>query len=162
MGFLTNEYTWVTTALLIFFGILYYAGAHRTVLGAIDGRSKRIADELAQARKLREDAQALLASFEARRSAAEAEAQGIVQQAREEAARIEAEGKARIEAFVKRRTEQAELKIAQAERSAAADVRNAAADAAVQAAEALLKAHGAGASASIFEESLADVRNRMN
>ena len=47
---------------IVFVFILFYVGAHRIVLNGLDARGKAISDELAQAAKLRQEAQALLAS----------------------------------------------------------------------------------------------------
>jgi len=54
----------VLLGFLVFVGVLIYFGAHRIVLKALDARGEAIAAELAQAAKLRQEATALLASFE--------------------------------------------------------------------------------------------------
>ena len=66
----------VLLGFLVFVGILIYFGAHRIVLKALDARGEAIAAELAQAAKLRQEATALLASFE--KKSAEAEANAVV------------------------------------------------------------------------------------
>ena len=63
----------VLLGFLVFVGVLVYFGAHRIVLKALDARGEAIAAELAQAAKLREEATALLASFEKKTAEAEAE-----------------------------------------------------------------------------------------
>jgi F-type H+-transporting ATPase subunit b len=55
---------WVAVAFLCFLGLLAYLGAHRKMIDAIDHRQARIKSELEQARRLREEAQALLGEFE--------------------------------------------------------------------------------------------------
>ena len=50
---------WVAIAFLCFLGLLAYLGAHRKMIDAIDRRQARIKSELEQARRLREEAQAL-------------------------------------------------------------------------------------------------------
>jgi F-type H+-transporting ATPase subunit b len=155
-----SETLWVFVALLIFLAILAYFGVHKIILGGLDKRADVISSELSEARRLREEAQKLLASYDEKRKAAEAEAAAIIANAKSEAERIEAEGKARIEDFVKRRTAQAELKIAQAEQGAASEVRAAAAEAAVKAAQSLLV--GAGADESLFAKGLAEVQAKLN
>ena len=101
-------------------------------------RQARIKSELDEARRLREEAQALLAEFERKGREAETEAEAIIASAKAEAERLAAEAKTRMEDFVARRTKMAEEKIVQAEAQALADVRSAAADAAVAAAEKIL------------------------
>ena len=105
---------------------------------ALDARRAKIKSELDEARKLREEAQALLAEFERKGREAEAEAAAIIDSAKAEAERLAGEAKTRMEKLVARRTKMAETKIAQAEAQALADVKSAAADAAVAAAERIL------------------------
>lgn len=132
--FLEGE-TWVAIAFVLFIAGLGYIGVHKMLAKSLDDRAARIKAELDEARKLKEEAAAVLAEYQRKRAAAESEAQGIVAGAREDAARMALEAKAKIEEFVARRTKMAEVKIAQAEAQAAADVRAAAAEAAVAAAE---------------------------
>src|SRR6185503_10664212 len=98
----------------------------------------RVQAELDEARRLKEEAQTLLAEYKAKQRQADDEAAAIVAGAKAEAERIAAESHSRMEEFVARRTKMAEAKIAQAEAQAVADVRAAAADAAVAAAEKIL------------------------
>jgi F-type H+-transporting ATPase subunit b len=129
---------WVAVAFVIFVGVLGYFGAHRRAVKGIDDRRDRIKAELDEARRLKEEAQALLAQYRHKQQDAEREAQAIVSSAKAEAERLAAEAEAKMEEFVARRTKMAEGKIAQAEAQALADVRSAAAEAAVAAAEAML------------------------
>jgi F-type H+-transporting ATPase subunit b len=129
---------WVAVAFLLFLAVLAKFGVHRTVLGALDERSARIKSELDEARRLRDEAQAILAESQRKRHDAEREAEVIRAGAKAEAERLAAEAKVKMEEFVARRTRMAETKIAQAEAQALADVRAAAAEAAVSAAERIL------------------------
>lgn len=128
----------------LFLGVLLWVGAHKKVTGAIDGRIDRIKGELAEAQRLREEAEALLASFEKKRAEAEAEAQAIVAQAKKEAELLATEARQRLGDFVARGAKQVEQKIAQAEAQATAEVRAAAADAAVKISESILQKGTAG------------------
>lgn len=129
---------WVAIAFVLFIAVLFKLGAHRVIIGALDDRGARIKAELEEARRVRDEAQALLADYQRRRGEADREAEAIVVAAKAEAERLAAEAKAKVEDFVARRTQIAEAKIAQAEAQALADVRAAAADAAVAAAEKIL------------------------
>jgi F-type H+-transporting ATPase subunit b len=129
---------WVAAAFVIFVGVLGYFGAHRTLVKSIDDRRDRIKAELDEARRLKEEAQALLAGYERKQQEVEREAQAIIASAKAEAERLAAEAAAKMEEFVARRTRMAEEKIAQAEAQALADVRFAAAEAAVAAAGSIL------------------------
>jgi F-type H+-transporting ATPase subunit b len=129
---------WVAAAFVIFVGVLGYFGAHRTLVKSIDDRRDRIKAELDEARRLKEEAQALLTGYERKQQEVEREAQAIIASAKAEAERLAAEAAAKMEEFVARRTKMAEEKIAQAEAQALADVRFAAAEAAVAAAGSIL------------------------
>ncbi len=129
---------YVLVGFTIFLGVLLWAGAHSKLTDAIDSRIDRIKGELAEAERLRKEAEELLASFEQKRIDAENEAKAIVAQAKEEAELLAQEGRKRLEEFAARSVRQVEQKIAQAEAQAHAEVRAAAADAAVKAAEQVL------------------------
>jgi F-type H+-transporting ATPase subunit b len=154
---------WVAIAFLCFLGLLVYLGAHRKIIEGIDRRQGRIKSELEQARRLRDEAQALLGEFERKARDAETEAQAIIAGARAEAERLATEAKSRAEDFVARRTKMAETKIAQAEAQALAEVRSAAADAAVAAAEKILSTATKGKIADdLVARGIADLRKSFN
>ncbi|HET9716823.1 MAG TPA: ATP F0F1 synthase subunit B [Pseudolabrys sp.] len=155
--------TWVALAFLVFVGGLGYIGVHRTITKALDDRSARIKAELDEARKLKEEAAALLSEYQRKRDAADVEAQDIIAGAKAEAERLAAEAKSRIEDFVARRTKMAEVKISQAEAQAAADVRSAAAEAAVAAAEKILSEEAKGKLAGeLIAKGIEDIRKKLN
>lgn len=154
---------WVAVAFLILMGIFGWMGVHRTIIQALDKRSNRIKDELADARKLKEEAAKLVEEYRARRAAAEREAQDIVASAKAEAERIAADTKAKMEDFVARRTKSAETKIALAEAQALADVRAAAADAAVAAAAQIMSQTVKGQVADdLLAKGITEVRAKLN
>jgi F-type H+-transporting ATPase subunit b len=153
----------VALGFVIFLGILYYYGVHKTLLGMLDARGAKVREQLDQAASLRKEAEDLLKQYEAKRAAAEKDAARIVEDAKAEAERIRIDGEAKLADFVTRRTRMAELKIAQAEASAAAEVRAAAADAAVKAAETILRGQARGKVADdLIAAGLKDVRARLN
>lgn len=158
---LTAEF-WVLVAFVVFFGLAGWMGAFGAMTKGLDSRAKRVQHELDEARRLREEAAAVLADYKRRKQEAEKEAEAIVANAREEAERTAKEGHARLEDFIARRTKAAEQKIAQAESQAAAQVRAAAADAAVKVSETLLREQFTGASAQdMLKSSLGEVKGRL-
>ncbi len=162
-GMLSDPSFWVAIAFVIFVGLLAYLGVHRQVTKALDSRAERIKSELDEARRLKEEAMALLQEYQRKREAAEGEAQSIVTEARAEADRMTLEAKAKADEFVTRRTRMAEQKIAQAEAQAVADVRAAAADAAVAAAEKILTQQAKGdIAAELIAKGVEDVRKKLN
>jgi F-type H+-transporting ATPase subunit b len=153
----------VTLGFLIFLCLLGYLGVHRMLLASLDKRGQAIADELAQAAKLRDEAIALLAGFERKASEAEASAAEIIANAKAEAEALAKETAERLADFVARRTKQAETKIAMAEAQATADVRAAAADQAAKAAEIVLRRETQGpAGADIVSREISALKDRLN
>jgi F-type H+-transporting ATPase subunit b len=154
---------WVALAFILFLALLVYLGVHRKITDSLDQRQARIKGELDEARRLKEEAQALLAEFQRKGREAEKEAEAIIAGAKAEAERIAGEAKARMEDFVSRRTKMAEAKITQAEAQALADVRSAAADAAVSAAEKILSIAAKGEVAvNLLQQGIEDVRKKLN
>ena len=154
---------WVAVAFAIFVGVLVYLGVPQLLLKALDDRANRVQAELDEARRLKEEAQKLLAEYQGKQRQAETEAAAIIESAKAEAERIAAEAKAKLEEFVARRTKMAETKIAQAEAQAVADVRAAAADAAVSAAEKILTSSVKGKVADdLIARGIGDVKSKLN
>jgi F-type H+-transporting ATPase subunit b len=159
---LANATFWVGVAFVLFFAVLVYYGVPGTMAANLDKRSKRVSDELTEAKRLRDEAESLLKEYQAKREAAEREAADIVAIAREEAQRIARESEAKLTDFIARRTASAEAKIAQAETQATAEVRAAAADAAVKASEHILRQDLVGSNGeALLTQSLATVRTKL-
>jgi F-type H+-transporting ATPase subunit b len=153
----------VATGFVIFVLGLGWLGVHKQVTRALDDRIGKVEAELAEAARLREEAEAVLASFRKKAVEAEAEAAAILTQAKTEAEALAAETAARMADFVERRKKQAQDKIALAEIQATADVRAAAADAAVKAAEIVIRAQTAGAAGSdLVTKGIEDIRRLMH
>ena len=72
-----DETFWVAVAFLIFVGILIYVGAPQMVLKALDDRGQRIKAELEEARRLKDEAQKLLAEYQRKQREAEREAEAL-------------------------------------------------------------------------------------
>jgi F-type H+-transporting ATPase subunit b len=158
-----NEEFFVALGFLVFVAVLAYFGVHKKLNAALDERGERIKAEFAEALKLREEAAAVLASFEKRRAEAEAEAEALIAQARAEAEALSEEAQKRIAEFVERRTKQAENKIALAEADATHQVRNAAADAAIKAAEIVLRDESKGAfGETLLNKNIADLKTLVH
>jgi len=154
---------WVFVSFVIFMGILGYVGVHKTILSALDARSKKISSDLDEARTLREEAQKVLADYERKRREAEGEAKEIISAAKAEAERLAQEAKQKSEDFVARRTKMAETKIAQAEAQAIAEVRAVAANAAVKAAGEVLKKTAKGKKGEeLVQKGLKEVRSKLH
>src|SRR5437660_5306949 len=154
---------WVAVGFFLFVGVLVYFGVRHMVSAALDKRSARIKSELDDARRLRDEAEKLLADYLRKRQQADEEAAAILTGARAEAERVAAEARAKMEEFVARRSQMAQAKIAQAEAQALADVRAAAAEAAVAAAERILVQTAKGPVADeLIDRGISDVKVKLN
>ena len=129
---------WVGIALLIFVGLMVWLKVPGVAAKVLDARADKIRAELAEAERLRKEAEALLASIRVRRETAETQAAELIASAKAEARQLEADAHARLEEQIKRRGEIAKAKIAQAESQAAAEVKSAAAELAIEAATTIL------------------------
>ena len=163
IAFLMDPVTWTGVALVIFIAIVMRAGAHRAIGKSLDDRSVQIAKDLDDAKRLREEAQGLLADFQRKAKDAEREAAEIVANAKADALRLKAEAETQLVDTIARRTKAAEAKIALAEARAIADVRSTAVDVAVAATEKVLTARLKGSLANeLLERSIAEVKSRLN
>ncbi|MBV8335912.1 MAG: F0F1 ATP synthase subunit B, partial [Alphaproteobacteria bacterium] len=130
---------WVLLAVVLFI-IGVWKPAARWITGALDARAARIRDELEAARRLREEAQQLLAANQKREAAAAAEAEAIITHARAEAERITAQAARDLEQTLERRQRLAEERIAQEQAKALAEIRRVAVDVAISAARQVITA----------------------
>lgn len=154
---------WAFIGLVLFLVLLGYLGVFGKIGAMLDNRAARISRELEEARRLREEAQALLAEYQKKRLAAEKEAAEIVESAKAEAARLATEAEEALKDMIERRTRATETKIAQAEQQALAEVKALAADVAVKAARQILEAKVTGpVSADLVSRGIADVKARLN
>lgn len=163
MGFFRQPENWVAISFLLFVGLLVYLKVPAMLARMLDERSAKIASELAEARKLREEAQVLLASYQKKRVEAERDAANIIDLARKEAEAYTAEAGRKLAEILERRTKQAEQKIGQAEAAAIKEVRTVATDIAVAAAAQLLGDAVKGTKGDgLIAESIAAVKRRPN
>ena len=114
----------VLLAFIGFVALVLYLGVPKMLGKMLDARADGIRSELEEARSLREEAKALLASYEKKHAEVKAQADRIVEAARVEAAAAAEQAKADIKNSVARRMVAAEEQIASAEASAIKDVRD--------------------------------------
>jgi F-type H+-transporting ATPase subunit b len=154
---------WATIGLVIFAGLMIYLKVPGMVTESLDKRATTISEELDHARKLREEAQTLLAEYQRKAREAETEAAEIIDQAKREADALGAEAKRRMEEYISSRTKLAEQKIAQAEAQALQEVRALSADVAIAAAEKILTAKVKGeAGDALIVNAIGDVKAKLN
>ena len=161
MAFDATFYAFV--GLVLFLALIVYLKVPGIIAKALDARADEIRNELAEAKRLREEAQHLLAEYQRKRKEAEAEAAQIVASAEREAQALTAEAKQKTEEFVARRNALSEQKIKQAEADAVNAVRSAAVDLAIAAAEAVIaKKSDTNVQSDLFNRAVNDVKTRLN
>ena len=159
----TNAEFWVGLALLLFIGLLVWLGVHKKAGAALDSQAEAIRRELAEAERLRTEAEQLLASIRTEREDAERTAQQMLANAETEARRIETEAHARLEEQIQRQGELARRKIELAEAQAMAEVKAAAADLAAEAAGEVLAARLTGTSSDpLVDRSIAEIPAKLS
>lgn len=154
---------WAFVALVIFLAGVVYLKVPGMLGKSLDDRANRIRAELEEARRLREEAQQLLAEYQRKRKEAEQEAGELLSAAKKEAAQLVEEARQKTEEYVTRRAALAEQKIGQAEREAVNEVRSRAVDIAVEAARGLIAAEvDAKSGAALFRQAVEDVKAKLN
>lgn len=134
---LDNPKFWLLISVAIFVALVWKP-ASRAIVTALDQRAARIRGELDEARKLREDAEQLLAEYQRQQSEGAAEAEAIIAHAREEAERISVQSARNLDLALAQRQRLAEERIAQAETKALDEIRAVAVDVAIGAARAVI------------------------
>ena len=154
---------WVAIAFLLFVGMVIYLKIPGMIVSRLDARADKIRNELDEAQKLREDAQALFAEYQRKQRDAMATAEDIVTKAKEDAERIREEGEEALDAALNRRRALAEDKIRQAEEKAIAEVRAVAVDVAMNAAGTIIASELKGAKANkMIDETIAGLAQKLN
>src|SRR5690242_9609747 len=156
-----DSHFWEAVAFLIAVALVWKK-ASRSISSALDQRAAKIRDELDDARKLRDDAQAMLANYQRKQRDALKEAEAIVAQAKAEAERLGAQAAKDLEAAIQRRQRLAEEKIAQAEQKALAEVRAAAVDIAVGAARRVLAEDMSARGGKLIDQAIDNLPQRLN
>jgi F-type H+-transporting ATPase subunit b len=163
MEFIFEPEFWVAISFFLFLALALYLGVHKKLATALDARATSIAKELDEARRLREEAQSVLADYRKKQAGVESEVAAIVSLAAKEAESLAAETRASMQEHFERRTKLAEDKIARAEAQALADVRGAAVDAAVAAAESIIAAKlTPEAAAKLVGTSIDTLKSKLN
>ncbi len=140
MEFIFEPEFWVAVSFFLFVGGLLYLGVHKKIASALDARAATIAKELEQAKRLREEAEKVLADYRRKQGEAVKETEAIINLASKEAEILAAETRRSMKEHFDRRIKLAEDKIGRAEAEALREVREAAADAAVIAAQTVIAA----------------------
>lgn len=157
-----DAHFWVFIALAVLIAILWRAKVPGLAIKVLDDVGAKVQTQLDEAKRLREEAETLLAEIKTRREQAEHAAAAMLKSAEEDAVKLRIEAAEKLEEDIQRREALAERKIANAEAQAAAEVKAAAADLAAQAAEAVLAARIAAAKSDpLIDAGLKDLAGRF-
>ena len=140
MEFIYEPEFWVAVSFFIFIGVLVYLGVHKKVANELDARALRISKELEEVRRLREEAEKLLADNRRKLGDVVTEVDNIIALAARQAETLAVETRQSLKEHVERRIKLAEKKIARAEMEAVRELRNDAVDVAIVAAQNLIAA----------------------
>ena len=137
-SFWSDPRSFVALAFVIFF-VIFGRKIWGVLTGMLDKRADEVRAELAEAQRLRQEAEAMLRSANQQREAATTDAQALLTGAKSEATRLANAAAADAEASAKRREQMAMDRIAAAEKAAIDDVRMIAADVATTAAREIIR-----------------------
>lgn len=153
----------VLLAFLVFVGILLWAKVPGKMGSALDGRAAQIKAELDEAKALREEARALLSSYDKKQKEVQEQSERIVAAAKEEAMAAAAQAKQDLKQSIARRLAAAEDQIASAEASALRQVREKAVQVAIAAAaEVLAKQSTAEDAAASIDAAIKQVEAKLH
>lgn len=160
---LTNTNFIVLLAFIVFIGVLIYFKVPAMVTGMLDKRAEGISAELAEARALRDEAQAILASYERKQKEVAEQAEHIIEHAKREATEAAEAAKEDLKASIARRIAAAEDQIKSAEAAAVKEVRDTAVTVAVGAAKDLIaKQMTATEGNQLIENAIKDVETKLH
>jgi F-type H+-transporting ATPase subunit b len=134
MAILYDTYFVVAAAFVAFFAMLWRLRVHDMLFAQLDARADRIRQELEEARRLREEAQTMLAQYERKQKEVEDTALEIVARAKEDARNAAEAAKKDLALSIERRLKAAQDQIASAEAAAVREVKDRAVQVAVAAA----------------------------
>ncbi|MFQ5625884.1 MAG: F0F1 ATP synthase subunit B [Methyloligellaceae bacterium] len=163
MDALSTPEFWVAVSFFGFILLIIYFKVPGQLTKALDNRADAIRQELEEARRLREEAQAMLAEYERKQRDTEKEVESIILLARQEAETLAAETRESLKDSLERRASLAEDKIARAEEQALGEVRATAVSVAVAAAERIIaKKMTPAASKKLVDQSIKDLKAKLN
>ena len=153
----------VLIAFIAFIGLLVYMKVPGKLTGMLDARAVSIKSDLDEAKSLREEAKAILATYERRQKEVQEQADRIVSAAKDEAMAAAAVAKAELKDAIARRMIAATEQIASAEASAIRQVREQAVSIAVAAAgDVLAKQMTADAASASIDAAIAQVEAKLH
>ena len=160
---LSNTDFIVAIAFILFIGVLFYFKVPGMLSKMLDDRAGGIQSELDEARARRDEAQALLASYERKQKEVQAQADKIVAQAKVDAEAAADQARADLERSIERRMASAEEQIASAQAGAIKEVRDQAVSVAIAAARDVIAKQMTAADANkLVDDAIAQVDAKLH
>lgn len=154
--------TFVGIGILLFIAAVFRP-LKRAILNGLDSRADKIQNDLEEAQRLKEEAQAVLASIERKQLKANEEAEEIIEHAKAEAKHIRNEAKAKLEKELNKRTELAMQRISQAETAVIDEIKANAVDITVNAAKTIIADNlGKEAANDLMDQAIEDIERKIH
>ena len=159
---LSDPKLWVTAAFLTFV-ILAYKKIAGILTSSLDARSARIKSELDEARRLREEAESVLADYKRKQAEYLKEAEQMLEDAKRDAEQLRSYAEAELKASLDARMKQAVERIEQEEAAAITDVRDHVVDIALAAARNIISDQvGTMSQEELIKLALSDIERKVH
>ena len=160
---LSNTNFIVLVSFLLFIGVLLRFKVPHKIVGLLDARAAQIKGDLEEARALRDEAQAILGSYDRKQKEMHEQSERIIATARDEASLAAKQAKADLKQSIARRLASAQERITTAEVAAVREVRETAVNVAVAvAADLLAQQMTADAAAASIDASIDQVQSKLH
>ena len=120
---LEKDATWVAIGFVMFLLLLVYFKVPGQITKILDSRAQKINDELEEAKKIRKEAQTVLAEFQKKNKEAEKTAKTIIEDAKKIAKNYEKEAKIKLEESLERKKKLLDEKLKRAESEAVSAIK---------------------------------------
>lgn len=160
---LSNTNFIVLVSFLLFIGVLLRFKVPHKLVGLLDARAAQIKGDLEEARALRDEAQAILGSYDRKQKEMHEQSERIIATARDEVSLAAKQAKADLKQSIARRLASAQERITTAEVAAVREVRETAVNVAVAvAADLLAQQMTADAAAASIDASIDQVQSKLH
>lgn len=160
---MSNPPFMVLIGFILFVALMLFLKVPALISGMLEKRAEGIRSELSEARKLREEAQAVLASYERKQKEVKVKAAEIVAHARKEAELAAKQAREDLKASIARRLAAAEEQIESAKAAAIREVRDTAIQVAVGAAgDVIAKSMTADKANQLIDDAIAKAEDKLH
>ncbi len=153
----------VSLAFILFVAILLYLKVPSLIGGLLDKRADGIRADLEEAKKLKDEAQSILASYERKQQEIGEQAERIIANAKEEAEAAAVQAKEDLQKSIERRIQTAEEQLTSAEAAAISQIRETAISVAIEAVSVVIRENSKQSDQERYlENSIAEVEKKLH